>query len=45
MDAPGCGTIFIHQLGDCHEGTPEGSCMQVRRHLTKFCVFGGFFWV
>jgi hypothetical protein len=31
MDAPGCGTLFIHQLGDCHDGTPDGSCMQVRR--------------
>lgn len=31
MDAPGCETLFIHQLGDCHDGTPDGSCMQVRR--------------
>lgn len=30
MDAPGCETLFIHQLGDCHDGTPDGSCMQVR---------------
>ncbi|CDZ97915.1 hypothetical protein [Phaffia rhodozyma] len=28
VDAPGCNTVWVQQLGDCHDGTPENSCMR-----------------